>query len=143
MSCTYCGDSGKLPVIGFEPVKVIENAECPFYAPNQALKDKYQEMADFTRPRCGACPVPNHCCAENYCESTREYARDEWSVTLIPIEGAKLPYLGPKGCIVSPYLRPICTVHVCDGHLMKDATFAEKYEELREELNVMEFERVT
>ncbi len=92
----------------------------------------FAELAELTRPKCGACRVPHSCCSADQCEATRELARTEFGTALEDAPGAeRLPFLGKTGCVVAPHLRPLCAVHVCGAHL-NDPDFSERYWELRE-----------
>ena len=46
--------------------------------------------------------------------------------------------MNENGCVVNPYLRPICTVHVCCitnlGYKRDDPTWTDRYFKLREEI---------
>jgi len=99
----------------------------------KTLKTLYQQMADLTRPKCGSCRVPLSCCSSEYCEETLRFAEKQ-GTPLQTTQHPKLPLMGDNGCTAPPHLRPICTVHVCEQHLM-DVDFAEKYYTLREELS--------
>lgn len=103
----------------------------------------YQELYQLTNPKCGACRLPNSCCSQEYCELTMEYAREEWGVELQPTEHPTLPLMGEKGCTAAPHLRPQCTAHVCEQHLMRPDEFAEKYFDLRDRVNDAEMLRLT
>jgi hypothetical protein len=100
-----------------------------------------QEMADLTAPECATVCRPAHsCCDELYCDIAREYARQEHDVVLQPAGyHARLPFMGPTGCVVEPYLRPLCTGHTCEvnnyGFKVNDPGWSERYFELRERLN--------
>ena len=110
----------------------------------ERLKQKYVEMAKLTRPKCGECRCPLSCCSPEYCYLTKSYAEDEWDVELEESghKNAKnLPFMGPDGCIVEPHLRPLCTIHVCEQHYMKDKHFNDTYFALRAELGGLEWER--
>lgn len=81
-----------------------------------SLKVLMQEMALLTEPECASvCRRPYSCCDPMYCAITAQYALEAHGVTLEPVNlDPNLPFLGPKGCIVEPYLRPMCTVHTCE-----------------------------
>lgn len=105
--------------------------------PEKKLPVLYQQMYELTNPKCGSCRAPNTCCDKMYCEATIAYANQEWNVELSSTGHPKLPLMGPKGCVAAPHLRPLCTVHVCEQHLM-DVEFSEKYFDLRDQLNEQE-----
>lgn len=98
----------------------------------------YQEaaakIAAHTVSKCGQCRAPYQCCHESHCEVTRQFALEEFGVTLEPTGHPTLPFMGEKGCVVEPYLRPICAVHVCENHLMAFGDWVDEYWKLRETL---------
>ena len=102
------------------------------------LKVLYQQMADLTKPKCGECRIPYYCCSPEHCEETARYAEEKFGVTLPRGEG-RLPFLGETGCTVEPYMRPICSVHVCDNHQW-NVDFAQPYFDLRDEITQVEFD---
>jgi hypothetical protein len=76
----------------------------------------FQQMSDHTKDRCGECkgvhPV-TRCCQPEYCDMARDFAQDEFGVKLEPTGHPTLPFMGEKGCVVAPHLRPLCTLHDC------------------------------
>jgi hypothetical protein len=52
----------------------------------------------------------------------------------------RLPFMGPDGCVLEPYQRPICAVHVCEPHLYKPDGFYEEYMRLRQAISEKEWE---
>ena len=90
----------------------------------------FNQLAEATAPKCGSCLAAYACCTPQQCEDTAAFALETFGVTF-EHQGGRLPFLGEKGCIVPPHLRPICSVHVCETHF-QDAEFAERYFELRE-----------
>jgi hypothetical protein len=106
------------------------------------LKVLMKEMADLTLPECqSACVVPLSCCDSMYCAITEIYARDFFNITLEPTENSSLKFMGPSGCTVAPYLRPLCTLHTCEvnslGYKRHDPGLAwtNSYFELREKID--------
>ncbi|MEE8397159.1 MAG: hypothetical protein V3S29_13975 [bacterium] len=98
------------------------------------LKRKYREIAELTRPKCmGGCHEPGACCQPRYCSQAAARAR-EFGISLAGQAHPTLPYLGPDGCVAPPYLRPLCSMHVCEFHLLQNPEFAEVYLALREEV---------
>lgn len=104
----------------------------------QKLIDTYQEIADVTKPKCGNCVVANSCCAPEFCDHAEKVA-GQHGVKLERTGHKTLKFMGPNGCTVPPYLRPICSMHVCEMHYARDAEFAEKYFELRSSVDEMEW----
>lgn len=113
----------------------------------EKLKELYKKLYELTNPDCRSCRAPLSCCSPEYCELTKELAKEHWDVTLVPITGTKIPFLGEKGCIVDPHLRPLCTRHSCVinslGVYPGDKEKTQKYFELLEEIEVLELEFFT
>ena len=106
--------------------------------PPAPLERKYREIAEFTRPRCmEECPEPGACCASRYCDEAERRA-GEFGVRLSVQRHPSLKFMGEGGCVVPPYLRPLCAVHVCEFHVLRDPPFAGRYLALREEVCVLE-----
>lgn len=106
------------------------------------LRVLMQEMADLTFPECrDSCNVPLSCCDEMYCEITAKYALAEHGIDLKPDLTQKLPLMGPGGCRVEPYLRPLCTLHTCAinafGWKPGDVDWTNYYFELRAKWEVL------
>lgn len=104
----------------------------------------YKEMADITLPKCEKCRLPLSCCSPEYCYMAIEYAPRRWGVELKETGHEKLPLMGENGCVAAPHLRVLCTLHVCCinslGFDPKDPRWTERYFELREEINELEYE---
>jgi hypothetical protein len=103
----------------------------------------YRSMYELTEPECrNSCTCPQSCCSPEYCEATIDWARTEWNTELRPIPGAKLPLMGPRGCIAAPHLRPLCTFHTCAvnawGGKADDYIWTESYFELRSRIERLE-----
>ena len=102
------------------------------------LERKYREIAELTRPRCmEECPEPGACCAPRYCDEAERRA-GEFGVRLSVQRHPSLKFMGAAGCVAPPYLRPLCAVHVCEFHVLRDPRFAGRYLALREEVCVLE-----
>ena len=116
-------------------------------------------MADLTAPECAKCKVPYSCCDSTYCAIAMEQAREFWKADLKKLmtedyKNKKTPLwfmnLGgdtskPIGCVIQPYLRISCTLHVCSvnsiGFKPNDPVWNKKYFKLRAELDKLERER--
>lgn len=108
--------------------------------PRTKLELAYQRMSSLTGPRCGqACGRPGFCCKPQFCEATARYAREVYEIQLTRTKHPELPFMGEHGCTVPPYLRPACTIYVCEGHF-EDKTFQENYQWLRDSIDKLEEE---
>ncbi len=102
------------------------------------LKEKYEQIAAYTRPKClTECPEPGACCRAGYCAVAAARAKELGAAA--PVQRhATLPFMGPAGCVLSAYLRPLCAVHVCEIHLLGGGAYADGYFALREEVLALE-----
>ena len=106
----------------------------------QPLIRKYEEMARLTKPVCmTSCPEPGGCCAPQYCDLATLRAK-EFGVELPEQDHPRLPYMGAEGCVVPPYLRPLCAMHACESHVLTQPEFAKRYLALREIVCILETE---
>lgn len=109
------------------------------------LADLYQQMSELTNPECAhSCRVPRSCCSPEYCELAEDIAEEYWKIDLSQMrtEHPTLPFMGPKGCVVPPHLRPSCTLHTCAvnglGYKPGDDIWNQRYTELRERIVTIE-----
>jgi hypothetical protein len=105
---------------------------------SEKLKKLYEEMHELTLPECGKCRRPYSCCSKEYCHLVKEYALEAFGVELESTGNEKLPFMGEKGCVVPPYLRPLCTLHtcsICSLGTSKNLEWDAKYFELREQID--------
>lgn len=103
------------------------------------LKQLYSEIAALTKPKCGQCRVPYGCCKPDACMMIEAFAKED-GIELPPkTDHPELPYMGPDGCILEPYQRPLCAIHVCENHLW-NLDFSTKYFHLRARISEKEFE---
>jgi hypothetical protein len=99
-----------------------------------------QEMADHTAPECATvCRIPHNCCDIMYCEIALHYARRTYNIELQPTGHPTLLFMSERGCVVEPYLRPLCTLHVCSiqslGQKPDDPEWNETYYQLRNHID--------
>ena len=109
------------------------------------LEDLYSQMHELTKPECAGCKVPYSCCHHAYCDMAEQIAQ----LRNIDVEPYKtghftLPFMGSSGCNLPPHLRPLCTLHTCEinafGCKRNDPQWTEKYFDLREQIEILEFE---
>lgn len=109
------------------------------HKPNSKLVVLFQKMAELTLPQCQhKCNLPLSCCSAEYCEEAKRYAKEDWGIDLQFTEHPELPFMGEKGCIVPPHLRPLCTLHVCKINAVGttgDAKWDKEYYSLREKID--------
>lgn len=102
------------------------------------LQKLYDEMYHHTQPECAKnCRVPFSCCSLVYCEAAKAYALEK-GIELKETGHPKLLFMSAAGCIVPPWLRPMCTMHTCAinglGFKPNDEKWTNKYFELREQI---------
>jgi hypothetical protein len=99
------------------------------------FKQLSQQMYDLTNKECGSCRSKYSCCTKDNCEMTETVAQQLNFPLPEKINGM---YMGPKGCILEPWQKPICTVHVCginSNGTLGDEKKDEEYFRLREEMD--------
>lgn len=102
------------------------------------LSQLYADIAALTEPRCASCYVPYGCCSYEACRVVGMLAREE-GMELPTTDHPRMPYMGPDGCILEPYQRPYCAIHVCSHHLW-DLSFRLQYFELCARITAKESE---
>ena len=101
------------------------------------LKAAYAAIAAFTRPFCMRQCGRGTCCAARYCDLA-EHRAAEFGVRLPHQAHDTLKFMGAEGCVVPPYLRPLCAVHVCEYELHQNPGFERAYRSLREKVVALE-----
>lgn len=111
------------------------------------LIELYQQMYEHTEPACGQCRAPRSCCDPMVCEFTAGSAKERWGVDLPATGHPKYPLMANDGsgkCTAAPHLRPMCTLHNCDicslGFHKTDQEWTKRYYEIREEIDLLEWE---
>lgn len=109
---------------------------------DQTKEQLYAQMAELTLPKCTACTCPMSCCDPFYCQIAEDFSKERGYELPEKSEG-RLPYMGATGCKLAPHMRPLCTLHVCSinslGFDPRDPEFTQKYFELREKIETIEF----
>lgn len=88
-------------------------------ATRKTLIEQYRLLAEHTAPECAGknqgCKVPHMCCSPEYCELSQQIAQEMWGVDVsgLRTNHDRLPFMGEKGCVLEPHLRPICSRHAC------------------------------
>jgi hypothetical protein len=115
--------------------------------PSNELVVLYQQMSDLTAPICAKdCRCPHSCCSPEYCLDVEALVLRQ-DIQLERTEHPTLPFMGTSGCTVPPHLRPACTLHLCSvnslGFIPNQPELTERYFEIREKIETIEFERFT
>lgn len=102
------------------------------------LKTLYKQMADLTYSECKKkCNFDAVCCSRFYCDLVIREARKKYGIELRE-ENKPVPLLDDNNqCIVEPYMRPLCTLHICEK-LLWNGEFSDKYFELRTRIEELE-----
>lgn len=93
----------------------------------EQMVEAYQKMYLHTKDECANCSLPHTCCSVEYCDLAEQRAKT-FGIHLHKTGHPRLPYMGPQGCVVKPYLRPLCTLHTCD---MNGLGFKKKDKEMK------------
>ena len=102
------------------------------------LVRKYAEIAELTRQACMTdCPQPGACCTPKGCAAAEARAA-QLGLRLQAQRHPRLKFMGRTGCVVPPYLRPLCAVQVCEMPRLRESTVSRTYFALREELRALE-----
>lgn len=113
------------------------------------LEHYYQKLYELTEPECQSCKVQYSCCAPEYCAIAKQYAEEIFDIQLASVdENATLPFMSESGCIVPPYLRPMCTAHTCQMNSLGyrnrgdglDQEWTQKYNDIRDDITLLEAE---
>jgi hypothetical protein len=105
-------------------------------------KNTFKKLADLTCGKCSQCPAMAErdgepmsenekkfrCCDKMFCHKVRAYLNHLGIKMEEPNIGG-IPFMGEKGCVVPPHLRPYCTGFVCTPHF-KDRDFRREYDRL-------------
>lgn len=105
---------------------------------DDTLEDLYRQIAELTYNQCQKeCQMLGICCTRLYCNLVIRKARKEYAIELQEENGI-IPLLGKNNqCIAEPYMRPLCSMHICKD-LLDDKQFSAKYFELRDRIENLE-----
>ena len=97
----------------------------------ERTKNAFKKLGEITCGKCSTCPVAekHRCCDKMFCSMVEAALR----VKGIPVPEKPnvggIPFMGEKGCVVPPELRPYCTGFVCAPHF-SDRDFRREYDRL-------------
>ncbi len=103
----------------------------------------FERMANLTAPLCASgkdeCEKfsgnPHRCCKRKFCKMAEVNIKRS-GIEIKPFK-KRIMFLGPIGCIVPAYLRPVCALHVCsiswaaESHIEHDPGKTKQYFDLR------------
>ena len=91
-------------------------------------------MHSYTNAICRNCSPPFHCCYSVACRATIEYAKENFAY----VPDAPLPvghdiFANENGCLLSPELRPSCSMFACPSAMdaLKGSAWEKAYNDLR------------
>jgi hypothetical protein len=118
---------------------------------NERLVRLYADIAAHGYTLCSGqhekpCKLPHSCCDPGVCDLVIEQAKWDWDVEMPRTGHPKYPLMNPDGsCSAPPHMRPLCALHCCCiaafGFHPTDHEWTERYFELRNEINNLEFEK--
>jgi hypothetical protein len=106
-------------------------------------KALWREMADMTEAKCREhCSDMGCCCSPIYCEMAAKAMRKAGHE--FPLMPFGKTFVVDGKCIVPPHFRPLCSLHQCKisglGLDLKDPEWTKRYFELREKLEMPDYE---
>lgn len=103
-----------------------------------STKNQFTKLSEITRGKCETCPAmakargeecdPKcRCCDKIFCQLTEAYliAKKIPLPEMPKVDG--MLFMGEKGCVLPPWMRPFCTGYVCPTHLKEDREFRREY----------------
>lgn len=119
----------------------------------EELSTTYQAIVDLTGPVCSGTLLEgqprckpmsqNRCCDKWHCDLAANCIKERGLEVPEPTGHPELPFMGKEGCILEPWLRPACSLHVCAIHslglFMESPEMTKQYFELREKINGLEW----
>ena len=103
---------------------------------HKMFRNGMQLMSELTSEQCIQDNCPGLCCSPEQCEIVKNDLDGqgvEYKVGTDP----KMLFLTETGCVLEPWQRPICTLHICDKFLMEDADLHNRYFHLRSNLDLL------
>jgi len=103
---------------------------------HKMFRNGMQLMYDLTSAKCIQDECHGICCSPEQCEIVKndlDTQGIEYNLGTHPT----VIFLSDEGCVLEPWQRPICTLHICDKFLMKDGLFHAKYFHLRSNLDLL------
>ncbi|MBC7458191.1 MAG: hypothetical protein H7235_07940 [Bdellovibrionaceae bacterium] len=74
--------------------------------------EAYREMYEITKPACALSCKTFRCCEPSTCEVTKEEMAER-NITFPETGHKKGCYNSNDGCVLPPYLRPMCSNYLC------------------------------
>jgi hypothetical protein len=103
----------------------------------ESTKNTLCKVAKLTEPYCKQCSSPNQyrCCDRFFCSLATITMKNLGVEPPKETGNAIAPYMGDRGCVVSPEYRPICSGFVCGAHLVKDRKLRREWARLNRKFN--------
>lgn len=99
----------------------------------QRTVNALRAVAALTNAKCGTCKAEGHkktrCCDKVFCDVVAAGLERAGMPAIAPTGHPTIPFMGEKGCVVPPELRPGCSGYVCREHL-SDRTFRRRWAKL-------------
>jgi len=101
----------------------------------ERTKNAFKKLFEITSEKCKSCPATesHRCCDKLFCNIV-ESDLQRLGIFFPKPNVGKIPYMGEKGCIVPPELRPRCTGYICSP-FFSDRDFRREYDRLIEKIN--------
>lgn len=98
-------------------------------------KKLLHDLSEIMIQKCKSCPSEDkfRCCDKLFCESVEEKLIQDGVKVDKPNVGG-IPFMGDKGCVLSPELRPLCTGFSCRENF-EDRKFRRQYDRILDKIN--------
>jgi hypothetical protein len=98
-------------------------------------KKLLNDLSNVMVKKCKDCPSDDEfrCCDVLFCGFVEKYLNSKGIFKDKPNVGG-IPYMGEKGCVLPPELRPQCTGFSCQENF-EDRKFRREYDRLVEKIN--------
>lgn len=103
---------------------------------HKMFRNGMQLMYELTSKKCELDKCHGICCSPEQCEIVKNDL-DAQGVEYNQGTHPTMAFLTDDGCILEPWQRPLCTLHICDKFLMSDELFYSKYFHLRSNLDLL------
>lgn len=100
-----------------------------------STKNAFKKLSELTLSKCQTCVSPDkyRCCDKLFCDAVEKNLIKQ-NIKIEKPNVENIPYMGEKGCVVPPELRPLCTGFACPDHF-DDRKFRREYDRLVEKVN--------
>ena len=103
---------------------------------HKMFRNGMQLMYELTSAQCNQDECHGICCSPEQCEIVKTDL-DAQGVEYNQGTHPTMVFMAKGGCVLEPWQRPLCTLHICDKLLMQDDMFYNRYFHLRSNLDLL------